>query len=321
MQTVKCTSCGLVNWGSAESCKRCQTVFTQAEPVGAMPSEPYGAEQQVHAFEAPTEAPVPVIATRPTYERQTYRPEPLPYNQQSSQGQKRGLAIFSMIAGILAMPPISLFGLAIVIGLLVAAFGSAGLVISGIIALALFPMGLITGVVSLVRANKKPFEFGGKGFAIAGISLSSFALVTVPVVAAIAIPNLLAARRAANEGSAIAVLRKIRDMQVDYIAENGKCGDIDMLTWDKDPNNPTLNVKNGYHFVIAHSPVTGCEITAKPTLTKGVSATGTRTFSMSSEEDWEIMASTEGGPSRSIDGQDESRPQRADTRGPARSDQ
>jgi hypothetical protein len=276
---------------------------------------PSGADQS--AF-APATASVPA---NPAYAKTSYRTDRSPYTRHNAVNQRRGLAIFSMIAGIVAMPPISLVALGIVIGLLVALAGTTGLIIGGLIALALFPMGLITGIVSLVRANRKPIEFGGKGFAIAGIVLSSFAVVTVPFVAALAIPNLLAARRAANEGSAVAMMRKIKDMQADFIAANGKCGEIDMLTWDKDPKNPTLNVKNGYHFVIAHNPGSGCEITAKPTVTQGVSATGTRSFSMSSDESWEIMSFTDVGPKRPISSPDDDRPQRADTRKPARSSQ
>lgn len=291
-----------------------------AEPVtdGAYSHASVGVDHYAPIYQEPVaQTPMRHESVR-NYERTGFRAERPSYvHGNTAGGQKKGLAIFAMISGIFAMPPISLVSLAIVIGILVAIFGNLGLVISGIIALALFPMGLITGIVSLVRANRKPHEYGGKGFSIAGIVLSSFALVTVPVVAAIAIPNLLAARRAANEGSAIATLRKIKEMQSDFIALNGKCGEINMLNWDKDPKNPTLNVKSGYQFVIAHTPTAGCEIIATPTVTQGVSATGNRTFSMSSEEGWTIMASKDG-EKRPIGEPVDLRPQRADTRSPGR---
>lgn len=212
------------------------------------------------------------------------------------------------------MPPFSLFGIGIVAGLLIAFLGGFGVIVSGLLVLVLLPSGLVTGIISINRASKSPQEFGGKGFAIAGIVLSSFALMTIPIVAAIAIPNLLAARRAANEGAAISTLRKIRDLQSDYMAENqGKCGDMSRLDWVKDPKNPSLNTKSGYHFVLTHSPGEGCEIHARPLVTEGVTQTGTRSFSMSSFEGWEIVATDQSGQKKLVE-EYGSRPQRADGR-------
>ena len=67
-----------------------------------------------------------------------------------------------------------------------------------LIGLLFAPIGLILGIVALAKIKKKPHIYGGQGFAIAGIVTSSMIVLIFPIIAAIAIPNLLAARRMAN---------------------------------------------------------------------------------------------------------------------------
>ena len=56
-----------------------------------------------------------------------------------------------------------------------------------------------------------------------GFSLIELLIVVViiGIIAAIAIPNLLAARRSANEGSAISAMRTLHGANVTYSATNG----------------------------------------------------------------------------------------------------
>jgi type IV pilus assembly protein PilA len=300
MKTITCPTCNLVCWATVESCKRCGAIFsafqsadeprleTPAVDRSYVPSDPQRSESH----------PETRVRTE-TYEN---RGQSDSRYQRAGSNQNKGLAIWSLVLGILAMPPISTIGLGILIGLLAALLGTPGLIIGGVVFLLILPSGLITGIMAISRASKRPREFGGKGFAIAGIVLSAFSLLFVPIVAAIAIPNLLAARRAANEGSAVSTLRKLRDMQTEYTAANdGKCGDIDMLTWDKSPQNASVNAKSGYQFVITHHPSAGCEINALPLVAEGVSATGVRSFFMSSEDGWTIRSADKGGRAATID--------------------
>lgn len=113
--------------------------------------------------------------------------------------QRKGMAIASLVLGILSIP--SLGGL-------------------GIGALT----GLVLGIVALVRANKEPAVYGGKGLAIGGIVTSALAAVMLPFVgifAAIAIPSLLKARVAANESAAIGDIRTVISAQMAYQSING----------------------------------------------------------------------------------------------------
>jgi type IV pilus assembly protein PilA len=280
MNTIKCQNCGLVNWSSLTTCKRCGIAFACSDGTAHVSNE----------FVQP-------FTTEPASETSQYTPRNnyTTHRAQSHSSQKKGLAIFALISGLLAMPPISTFGIAIVMGLLVVLLGTAGLVVSSILFLLLLPSGLVTGIISLNRANKKPLEYGGKGFAIAGIALSAFSMVTIPIVAAIAIPNLLASRRAANEGTAVSTLKTIRAMQAEFMAANGQCSEIDMLEWNKSPQYAAANVKSGYQFTLSKSQNGPCEINAVPVVARGVSSTGIRSFFMSSEDGWTIRAADNGG--------------------------
>ena len=96
------------------------------------------------------------------------------------EGPKKGLAIAALVLGIIG-------------------FFTAGLIFVGAIT------GIVLACVAMSRAKRDPWQYGGHGMAVAALVLNIVALVSfVPmgIVAAIAIPNLLASRRAANEGAA-----------------------------------------------------------------------------------------------------------------------
>lgn len=139
-----------------------------------------------------------------------------------------------------------------------------------LIGILIAPVALVLGIVALLRATKKPTIYGGKGFAIAGISVSSFVcLFFIPMIAAIAIPNLLAARRAANEGSALTAVGKIAMAQATYSAtvDTHSCGDMrELATSGLIDAKYSGGLSSGYRFVASGHPSStdGCEVRATP---------------------------------------------------------
>lgn len=273
MKTVRCLHCNLVNLYTNHFCNRCNSPLPEINPEVAqdfLNGNSFETKETESSFES--------NQTERSFQSSENR-----YNQQyqsnyqfnhRNKSLKKKLAVFSMIFGILSFPIVNLAvgGLLCIIGALL--FGTLGVILGLIVAFLFIPTGLITGITALVRANKKPFEYGGKGFAIAGIILSGFSLLVVPIVTAIAIPNLLAARRSANEGSAISSLRSIAKAQTTFGETKYHCADLNELGQNKLIDSVLAKgTKSGYIFFITRTP-NGCDIYAKPLSEDGVSATG-----------------------------------------------
>jgi Tfp pilus assembly protein PilE len=182
---------------------------------------------------------------------QNFYQQPQFYNHQTPPKQKIGMALTSMIMG------------------LIGCFFTA-------------PVGLVLGIAAVKKANRAPREYGGKGFAVAGIVLNTLALLFLPLVLAVAIPNFLAAVRAANEASAIATIRTIAAAEEKYMPSMaGRCGDIQALIAGRLLDVALAsNEKNGYRFMVVSLPEGGCEIYAAPITT----SYGTRSFFYSTED-------------------------------------
>jgi len=147
------------------------------------------------------------------------------------EGQKKGLAIFALVLSIISFFTFGLLGVGAITG-------------------------IILSCIAMGRAKRDPLQYGGHGMAIAGLVLSIVSLVSVvpvAIIASIAVPNLLASRRAANEGSALASLRTLHSAEATYQATrgNGKYGTLSELAAEKliDPKLAT-GTKNGYNFTV-----------------------------------------------------------------------
>ena len=174
---------------------------------------------------------------------------------------KQGLAVTALVLGILN-------------------FFLLGILVVPVVA------GIVISVVALNKIKRYPGEFGGKGLAIGGLVtniVTAVCLVPVLLIAAIAIPNLLAARRAANEGAALRALRTIHGAEATYLATKGK-GDYGTLNdLQRDgliSTDLASGVKSGYRFKVevfdaANERPAAFEVVAVPT---EYGSSGTRSF-------------------------------------------
>jgi type IV pilus assembly protein PilA len=176
--------------------------------------------------------------------------------------KRKGMAVASLVLGIISLPTLGLLG----VGAL---------------------LGITFGIFALMRAKREPSEYGGRGLAIGGIVTSVLSLtlaVPVGIVAAIAIPNLLAARRAANEGSAIHSMRRLVEAEQTFLATTGagqRFGSMaELREAELIDEKLAQGFLNDYHFSLIVLD-DSFSVSASP---MKYPSTGTRSFYLSSDE-------------------------------------
>jgi type IV pilus assembly protein PilA len=122
-----------------------------------------------------------------------------------------------------------------------------------------------------------------KGFSLVELLV---VVIIIAIVAAIAIPNLLASRRAANEASAISSLRTIHSAEATYLSVYGANVDYGVLTSLASTNliDPVLGAatsqKSGYNFT-ATIGAAGSQAYCATAVATTQGTTGVRSFAVS----------------------------------------
>jgi type IV pilus assembly protein PilA len=121
-----------------------------------------------------------------------------------------------------------------------------------------FPLSILAvifGHLSVSEIRKSSGRLKGEGIAIAGLVLGYVGLAVIPlilIIAAIAIPNLLRARMAANESSAVASVRTLGAAEVQYFSSHPEAGFTcrlsDLAASGLIDSRLATGEKNGYAF-------------------------------------------------------------------------
>jgi hypothetical protein len=129
------------------------------------------------------------------------------YSNIQPQEPRKGLAIASLVLGIVSIPTLGLLG----IGAITA---------------------IVLGSIALNRVKKEPAIYGGKGMAIGGIITSVVGLMltaVIVIIVAIAVPKLNENLGLGRETIAIQTLRTIYSNQAQFVTMNSRFGTLKEL--------------------------------------------------------------------------------------------
>ncbi len=132
------------------------------------------------------------------------------------------------------------------------------------------PVALILGIISIIKISKNKNNLQGKGFAIAGISLGSFGIIALLIVALLpptAKPKLIKAQNLSQESAASAALWTIAATELEYKLNTSNYATLLELGGTTPPYiDLTLaqGTKQGYKFTLTTDKKTYFYATAVP---------------------------------------------------------
>ena len=94
--------------------------------------------------------------------------------------------------------------------------GCLGLLTCGLTSL----VGLVLGIIALVRINKSGGQLGGKGLAVAGTTVSAALLLLMPILAALLLPGLAKAKQKANHIQCMSNVKMLNLGVMMYASDN-----------------------------------------------------------------------------------------------------
>ena len=202
-----CANCGGANLDDAQFCQSCGRSLAGTEAAPLAPSM-FGLSGEQPPPASPTQGPPAGGGASPMM-KCPYCAEQIPSDATTCPLCRSGLGAGPAIASpVPAYPPpipVATSGMAIA-SLVLGILGLAG--IGSVLA-------VIFGHVALSKIRRSGGRLKGAGMALAGLILG-YVVISIILLAAIAIPNLLRARMAANEASAVGALRQINSACVQY---------------------------------------------------------------------------------------------------------
>ncbi|HEX4947111.1 MAG TPA: DUF4190 domain-containing protein [Blastocatellia bacterium] len=151
--------------------------------------------------------------------------------EQATIPLKKGMAIASLVLGIISIP-------------------TCGLLVVGSIA------GIVLGILAINNANKKPNQFGGKGLAIGGIVTSIAGLFLIAINSAIAIPQMNKMLKVGREAATIQLLQEVHRAEGSYYSKHNKFGTLKELAEEGLLRNSLSSGRTTGGYIYTESAVT-----------------------------------------------------------------